>query len=428
MEGLSTDKAPSLSVVLPHFVFAGIAFMVLSVMVVLSSGLFSNHFYQPKLLAITHVFVLGWASMIIIGSLYQLIPVVFETALFSERLAKFNFWFFAFGVIYFTYSFWMGNLVNGVPWASIFTFTSFILFGINVIMSTKKAEKKTFSSKFVIASIWWLMATAIQGIVLAFNYKYQYLNDSDFKFLRIHAHFGFVGWFLLLIMGVASVLVPMFLVSHQLDENKLKRAYYSVNMGLLLLSLNWYFFSNAFATLAAWVIIMLGIVFYLSFIYDSYKKKLRKLDVGMKHSLTAFAIIVLPVVLALLASLQHDFSIIIIKNVALLYGFSIFFGFMTTLILGQTYKTLPFIIWLDRYTQYIGKRKVPMPREIYNETIADTQLYVYLIFVILFFIGIILSNTLVLKVGSLFLLLTAILYNINVFKIVFHKVKPEKSE
>jgi len=176
------------------------------------------------------------------------------------------------------------------------------------------------------------------------------------------------------------------------------------------------------------VIIMLGIVFYLSFIYDSYKKKLRKLDVGMKHSLTAFAIIILPIVLALLASLQHDFSITIIKNVVLLYGFSIFFGFMTTLILGQTYKTLPFIIWLDRYTQYIGKRKIPMPREIYNETFADAQLYIYLVFVILFFVGIILSNTLVLKVGSLFLLLTAILYNINVFKIVFHKVKPEKSE
>jgi hypothetical protein len=246
--------------------------------------------------------------------------------------------------------------------------------------------------------------------------------------LRIHAHFGFVGWFLLLIMGVASVLVPMYLVSHQFDENKLKRAYYAVNAGLILLSLNWYFLSNSLVTLVAWGIIVTGIAFYLSFIYDSYKKKLRKMDVGMKHSLTAFAIIILPIVLALLASLQHNFSISLIKNVAVLYGFSIFFGFMTTLILGQTYKTLPFIIWLDRYTEHIGKRKIPMPREIYYEKFADAQLYIYLVFVVLFFVGIVLSNTLLLKIGSLFLLLTSVLYNINVFKIVFHKVKPESNE
>ena len=106
-----------------------------------------------------------------------------------------------------------------------------------------------------------------------------------------------------------------------------------------------------------------------------------------------------------------------------LYGFTIIFGFITTLILGQTYKTLPFVIWLEKYKGLVGKTKTPMPRELYSEMIVKSHFYLYLIFMICMILGIIFDNIWLIRIGSYVMLLVAILYNINVFKMIFHKVK-----
>ena len=56
-------------------------------------------------------------------------------------------------------------------------------------------------------------------------------------------------------------------------------------------------------------------------------------------------------------------------RVNMLYGMSILLGFITSLILGQAYKTLPFIIWLQRYQKLVGKVKTPLPKDLYSEKI-----------------------------------------------------------
>ncbi|MCX6190092.1 MAG: hypothetical protein NTW54_10940 [Bacteroidetes bacterium] len=44
---------------------------------------------------------------------------------------------------------------------------------------------------------------------------------------------------------------------------------------------------------------------------------------------------------------------------ALLYGFVVFFGWLTVLIFGMTFKTLPFIIWDKVYQVQSGKGTTP---------------------------------------------------------------------
>ncbi len=155
MEGISTEKAPAASVVVPHFVVAAFGFLILSVLIFLSTDTFYGHFFQPKLIAITHVAALGWVTMIIFGALFQLIPVVFETALFSERLAKVNLWIFVLGIVGMVYAFWTGSFESILPWASILTFLALILFSINVLMSVRNTTKRNYSSKLIKTSIFW---------------------------------------------------------------------------------------------------------------------------------------------------------------------------------------------------------------------------------------------------------------------------------
>ena len=92
MNNLQTDNAPSLSVVIPPFIFGAVSFVILAVLVVLAGTDFLGVYFAGKMLAITHLAVLGWGTMIVLGALYQLVPVVFETALFSEGLARVTFW------------------------------------------------------------------------------------------------------------------------------------------------------------------------------------------------------------------------------------------------------------------------------------------------------------------------------------------------
>lgn len=429
MNGLKTSEAPHSSVVIPHFIFGAFSFILLAIMIVLSNTSLLEAYFNTKLIAITHMAVLGWATMIVFGALYQLIPVVFETTLYSEKLAKFTFWITAGSILFLTYSFWIGAFSTLLVYASGLMFFSLFLFIINVLLSYKRSKIKNMASKFVIASIFWLAITELVGTVIAFNFKFNFLSGVHLHYLKIHATLGLTGWFLLLIIGVGSTLLPMFLISHQLNYKKLTFSFYMINGGLLGLILNWFIVSDQTTTIICWVLIAVGVLFFVSFIYESYRKRIRKkLDIGMQYSMIAIAAIVLPILVSFILVFGLGFKFELLTRITTLYGFSIIFGFITTLILGQTYKTLPFIVWLEKYKKMVGKTKTPLPRELYSEKIATVQFYCYLVFIIAIPTGILMKNMNIIRVGSFSLLAVAVFYNINVFKIIFHKVKKIENE
>lgn len=429
MSALNSNNAPDASVVKPHFIFGSLALFVLSIMIIMADSNLLGSYFDNKIVAITHMAVLGWAIMIVFGALYQLIPVVFETSLYSEKLAKFTFGLSGFSVLFLTYSFWIGAYTSLLIYASLLMFISLLLFIINVFLSYKNSKLKNTSSKFVITAVFWLAITELIGTLIAFNFKFNFLSEIHLHYLKIHATIGLIGWFLLLIIGVGSTLIPMFLVSHELNDNKLKRAFYLINFGLIALSINWFFIHQNSLNPLFWLSIVIGVLFFVSFIYDSYKKRMRKkLDIGMKHTMLSIASVVLPIVLSLIITVGFGLEQTLIYRVTTLYGFSIIFGFITTLILGQTYKTLPFVIWLDKYKSLVGKTKTPLPRELYSEKIASIHFYIYLLFISSMILGMFFDEIWLIRIGGYLLLMVAVLYNINVFKIVFHKIKITKGD
>ena len=423
MNGISTERAPSANVVVPHFLTGAIVFLILSILILSSTDIFFGHFYHPKLLAITHLTALGWVTMIIFGALYQLIPVVFETSLYSEKIARINLPIFLLGILGMAYAFWSSSFTSWLPWASALTALALILFAINVLLSVRTAAKKNYSARFIVSAVVWLLFTAILGLLMALNHRYSILDEGNFTYLKIHAHFGIVGWFLQLIMGVGSVLLPMFLVSHDLDERKLKAAYLFVNIGLLGLTIDWFFKTAGSPRPLFAGLIILGVLAFITYIIDAYKNKLRKLDIGMKLTSVALIAIIVPIVLGFLISLKYYLGAGIPLGLTTLYGFTVFFAFITPLILGQTYKTLPFIIWLHHYQHLVGKKKIPMPANLYSNNIAEMHIWTYIAAILFLSVGILTSSIIVTKIGGIFLLSTAILYLGNVLLIILHKAK-----
>ncbi len=108
---------------------------------------------------------------------------------------------------------------------------------------------------------------------------------------------------------------------------------------------------------------------------------------------------------------------------ALIYGFIIFFGWITAIILGMTFKTLPFIIWNKVYHDKAGLGKTPNPKDLFKSKIFSLMVVTYLGGFVLFITAATLSNVLLLNIAAIILIVTAVLYNMNVFTVVNHKAK-----
>jgi len=421
MQQVASQNAPSPGMVIPHFIFGALTWMAITILIVFFPDAFTQHYFNPKLLSITHLLVLGWVSMVIFGALYQLIPVIMEVKLYSEKLALGSFVLLASGSVLLALSFWNFWLGAIMHIAATLLLAAISFFVVNVLVTGSKSSKKTIEKKFIQSSVIWLLFTIIAGITLAINLTHPFLLPSHLELLKLHANAGIVGWIIQLIIGVGSRLLPMFLVSHNLNANKLKVAYYLINTGLatsvICLYIQWYP-----GVIASVVLIVIGVISFLSYLWEAYKKRVKKqLDIGMKQSALSFLALTIPIALIVLFLFDPGQLKSFTLPMAIAYGSTLLIGFITLLIMGQTYKTLPFIIWLNVYRNKIGKGKIPFPKELYSENVATAQLWCFVIGFTFFLTGVFIQKDVVVGSGGLILLISALLYNYNVWKIVLHK-------
>lgn len=421
MQHLASQNAPSPWVVVPHFIVGGLVWVLVTLLIITHPDSFTQHYFNPQLLSITHLLVLGWITMVIFGALYQLIPVVMEVKLYSEKLAMVSFASLVVGTLLLAISFWNFWLGISIFIAAFFLLTSVLVFAFNVYKSALKSEKESIEKKFIKTSIVWLVFTVVAGVTLAINLTQAFLSTPHIELLKLHANAGIVGWFIQLIIGISSRLIPMFMVTHNVDKTKLKTAHSLINTGLVLSILSLYLQWQAGVYLTV-LMILSGIGFFLFFLRECYKKRIKKqLDIGMKQSVFSFAMLFfalfvvffLLITTDLLSALTVRFSIALVSTLLI--------GFVTSLIMGQTYKTLPFIIWLHQYRGRIGKSDIPFPRELYSEKVSNLQLFFFALGFIIFFIGILALHELTITIGGLFLFISSVLYSYNTLKIVLHK-------
>lgn len=422
MQQLASENAPKSTLIVPHFIYGGTILFVVIFLIALFPDSLTQHFFNQKLLAITHLLVLGFITIIIFGALYQLIPVILETKLFSEKLGYLTFSLIALGSVFLSISFWNYWLDQFFHFAATFVVLGVVLFTINVLITSVRSIKKCIERKFIVTASLWLLATVIIGFILGLNLRSSFISTPHLELLKLHAHAGIVGWFMLLIIGVASKLLPMFMVSHNLNSKKLSYSYYLINVGLIFIFFTLFFQLNI-ATLISGLIIVTGVLFFISFIFEAYKKRIKKhLDVGMKQTAISFIILLLPLLLVNVLSFFKVYDITSLSSVAV-YGSSLFLGFISSLILGQTYKTLPFIIWLKVYKKRIGKEKIPFPKDLYSEKIASLQLWCFTGGFMILLLGVLIQQNIIVTSGSVVMSIAVLFYNLNILKIVFHQSK-----
>jgi hypothetical protein len=415
------SKTTSYKVVLPFYAYAAFSFLIATALLFFSSESFLHHYFQPHILAITHIMTMGWATMIILGASYQFLPVMIESELYSNALAYVTFILSALGIPLLAYGFYTFNMGFYTQLGGSLILLSLLSYVINLGCSMHTSSKDNIHALFILTAALWLFLTAGLGLTLVFNFTTIILPNNSIHYLPLHVNFGIIGWFILLVIGVASRLIPMFLISKYTNPLLLKIIYGLINAALLT-----YLFVFQFSLEQNWVLIPLllllaGILLFTYFCYKSYKSRIRKkVDAQMQLSLLSIIILSIPVLLILTITASYRYLSKDQDTFFLSYGFIVIFGWVTALILGMTFKTLPFIIWTKEYSSLSHLPSTPQPKDLFNSRLFKTMSMVYVIGLLFFVIGIFSKIIILLKIGSIFLLLCAVLYTLNVLIIIRH--------
>ena len=406
-------------IVIPFYLYASIAFLIACVLLLFSTDSFNQNHFSPKLLALTHTMALGWGTMIIMGASHQLIPVLIENKLYSDKLALISFYLLAIGIPLLVYGFLTFNMGAISKWGGRLIILSVLTYVINLAVSIIKSKSENIHILFVFVASVWLLVTAVFGLALIYNFSTNLLPNDSLMYLPMHAHAGIVGWFLLIIIGVGSRLIPMFLISKYHNTKILKLILILINAAMLTYVLTFNNKLNVYSIISI-VAIITSVVLFINYCRNAYKSRIKKkIDNQIKISLFSVLIMAIPIIILTLILTLNYLNSKSNNNLVLSYGFIIFFGWMTAIILGMTFKTLPFIIWNKIYKVQSSSNKYPNPNELYSQKIFKTMSAFYVLSIIIFSIGIIYNLIWTLKIGALSFIIVAALYNINVIKLIF---------
>jgi hypothetical protein len=179
-------------------------------------------FASPRVVALTHLFTLGWITTTIMGALYQFLPVALGAPIRWTRLAWATLAVFAPGLALFTAgllaarSAWVivGAVVFGVALMMFVANLAATLWGARPRGDEPDAAERRLTWYALALAAAFLAATVLLGAALSGNLRWGFLGAERFVALGVHMHVAIAGWVLLVIVGVAHRLLPMFLLSH----------------------------------------------------------------------------------------------------------------------------------------------------------------------------------------------------------------------
>jgi hypothetical protein len=372
---LSTSMAPPFRVVVPYFVAAIASWVVLNLTLTMIAPEIRGHYFQPHLLALTHVATLLWIGMTIMGAMYQLVPVVLEVPLYSIRLPVWAFWIYLTGAIGMVVHFWLYAMKTGFVVSAVLVFVAFGLFIINIGMTMRSVTTWNLTGLCLLSSLVYLLLAAGLGLVLGVNLSHFFIKVDHIQHLKAHAHLAFIGWVTMVIMGAVHKLIPMFTLSHGTSTKPGIVAFIALHSGVIGLTVELLFGGGRGPLLGVYAgVLTVGIGAFLLQIALILKHRMRKaFDLGMKHALVSFIALIPTVLLGDLFAIGGTGKTELDERLALAYGFLIIFAYISFLIVGQMYKIVPFLVWFHRYSDKVGLEPVPLLREMFSERVGRVQ-------------------------------------------------------
>ena len=394
--------APPFKLVGGYFI-AGICFLIASIPAFFAADFEAIAGLETA--GFLHIFFVGFVMSVIIGALYQLTSVILEKPFSTIKGAMLNLAVYCVGIAAMGYGMISGK-TGFIHSGGMALFLALLFFGTTYIVSFMDNEKKSFAAFMLFVSAIFLLAGISLGFCLLMILSGTLPMDFMFA-LKFHVYFV-LGFVFFIIVGVATVLLPMFALAHDLKFTLSKFAFgFYIFAGVLL------FFSEIYAYFAFGAAIICFVAEALHILKKRVRKAYDYWNVNIALSLAAFVLFC-----AFIAADRYDMAV-----------FMLIYGFLFAFIAAHLYKIAPFLIWYHYVAPFVGKTKVPLLDQMILKRPAYIGIGFNAIGLVLYELGAWLEIKSLAHCGVACLLVSIVLVAINminVFKFTKFGVKEEK--
>ncbi len=386
--GLSLTQAPPLSVPLRFFLTAPL-FGILAAVVFIGSGpdtLLSR--WTAATLAATHLMTLGYASLVMVGAISQMLPVLVGAPMPRPLLVS--------TIIHILLTLGTLMLAGGllldnneaIQIAMLLLGSGFLLFiTVSIFCLTRaKAHNSTVSGMWL--AVGSLLVAVALGLRLAAEHIGYFDTVLSKSWTDVHLAWSLVGWMGILVIGVAYEVVPMFQMTPRYPQWMQRWLTKLILAGLVL----WACISLLPIVNPATQALLMGALssalatslalFAGTTLYLQRRRRRRLKDVTLQfwhlamYSLLACALLWIAGQLwPALANWQ---------KFGYLLGTLFIAGFVVSVINGMLYKIVPFLVWLHLQSQNSARIKLPNMKEIILNRWAQRQFYLHGLSLLLF--------------------------------------------
>ncbi len=372
---LSFEQAPPLSLPLRFFLTAPLFLLAAACLIAWAPDALAAR-WTPQALALTHALTLGFLAMVMLGALLQMLPVVAGAPLPVPQWVA---WFSHVPLVLGTVAL-MAGFLSAEPAAYgagvILLGSGFAIFiaAVSIGLARAPAGNSVTGIRLAVAS---LVLTILAGVTLALLRAGWWSPPAADTVIAAHVGFGLLGWILLLVVGIAYQVVPMFQITPPYPP-RLARGLAGAVFCLLLLHAA----AALLPALAARLVdgsLAAGVLLFALITLRLQSRRRRKLpDVTLDYWRLGMVSLILCV--AVWGGEQVRPGWAGGDRYPLLLGVLFIGGFAVSVVCGMLYKIVPFLAWFHLQAQLQARAgSIPTMKEMITVRWTRGQFRVQLI-------------------------------------------------
>ncbi|MDZ7594080.1 MAG: hypothetical protein U0932_05465 [Thiobacillus sp.] len=373
--GLSFEQAPPFALPLRFFLTAPLFLLAAAGLIVWAPEALASR-WTPQALALTHALTLGFLAMVMLGALLQMLPVVAGASLPAARRVA---WVSHVSLTLGTLALMTGFLTAepaafGI--AIVLLGGGFAVFLAAASISLGRAVAGVTVNGIRLATVC-LGVTLLLGLALALRYAGWWMPPAVETMISAHAAFGLLGWVLLLVIGVAYQVVPMFQITPPYPP-RLARWLAGALFALLLLRAAALLFFPAAAPIVDAALAGAIVAFAVATLRLQARRRRKLPDVTLDYWRLGMASLLACVAVWLVAQFWPAWADS--DAYPLLLGVLFLGGFALSVVNGMLYKIVPFLAWFHLQAQLQARAgSIPTMKEMIAERWMRGQFRLHLV-------------------------------------------------
>lgn len=379
---LSLEQTPPFSVPLPYFLTAPVFALAAAILLLIAGPAAFASRWAPAALAMTHFLTLGFAAMVMLGAMQQLLPVLVGAQVPRPRtVSKGLYGLLTLGAFSLGMGLYLGQtgLLTIALGALGLLVAAFVGVAAYSLLRARGAHATVRSMKLAVLA---LGVTGTLGLYLASGHAFPSLGLPR-QLTDLHLTWGLLGWVGILVMGVGYQVVPMFQITPNYPRWVTRWLAPMVFAGLTVWSVAAYLYRDGL-DVARWfewlgaVVAGVGIIAFALTTFELQRRRRRRLpDVTLSFWRMGMGSLAVSVSLWLAQPwlMRAGIDLQVVLGVLLIGGFAV------SVINGMLYKIVPFLVWLhlnNRFQQAGRWRgRIPNMKQVIPERWSRLQFWLH---------------------------------------------------